>query len=328
MILITGASGHIGNVLAALLYQNGHTDLRLMVQGKITAHIEPYAKEIVRVDICDPKAVSEAVRGCTDVFHLAGYIQVDRSNKKRLFDINAGGTRNVAQACIEHGVKRLVHVSSIHALVPVNGGALDESQVEACGSPPDDYGRSKLEGTKAVLDACKQGLDAVIVYPTGVIGPYDYRASLAGTMLQKYMKAPGNTHLYFDGGYDFVDVRDVADGIMRAWQLGEKGQGYILAGDRCTLRDMIETIGRSAGRNYKTVRMPLFLVRAGAVVAPIYYALAGRQPVLTQDTVDLLVSKDKISADKAKAKLGYAPRPVAESLGDAVRWYMERSASG
>ena len=112
------------------------------------------------------------------------------------------------------------------------------------------------------------------------------------------------------------------------WTCGMWRMGYILAGDRCTLRDMIETVGRSAGREFKTMRVPLFVVRAGAAVAPVFYALAGRPPVLTQDTVDLLVSGDKITADKAKAKLGYAPRPVAESLSDAVKWYKERSASG
>ena len=113
MILVTGASGHIGNVLAALLYQNGYKDLRLMVRGSCTAHIEPYAKEIVRADICDEDAVMKAVEGCSDVFHLAASIQLTGARKQRLHDVNVGGTRNVVKACLAHGVKRLVHVSSI-----------------------------------------------------------------------------------------------------------------------------------------------------------------------------------------------------------------------
>jgi dihydroflavonol-4-reductase len=328
MILVTGASGHIGNVLAGLLYQKGYRDLRLMVQGHNTAHIEKYAREIVQVDICDAEAVSKAVEGCTDVFHLAGYIQVDRSNLKRLYDINVGGTRNIVQACIKHGVKRLVYASSIHALAPVGGQEIDETLDMSCSCPSDDYGRSKLQGTEAVLEACGQGLDAVIVYPTGVIGPYDYRSSFAGTMFRKYMRSQRGMHLYFDGGYDFVDVRDVADGIFRAWQSGEPGQGYILAGDRCSVREMIETVGRSAGRDFKTVRVPLFLVRLGAAVVPVLSALAGKPPILTQDTVDLLVSGDKISAEKARTRLGYAPRPISESLSDAVKWYMDQNVVG
>ena len=328
MILVTGASGHIGNVLATLLYQNGYKDLRLMVQGTRTAHIERYAKEIVRADICDAEAVSEAVKGCTDVFHLAATIQLTGANKKRLFDINVGGTRNVAQACLMHGVKRLVHVSSIHALERGDGGVVDEKQDMAGCQPSDEYGRSKLLGTEAVLEACEKGLDTVVVYPTGVIGPYDYRSSFAGTMFKKYMASKNGLHLYFDGAYDFVDVRDVADGIYRAWRDGETGQGYILAGGRCSVREMIETVGRCAGRDFRTVRVPLFVVRAAAAVVPAISALAGRPPILTQDTVDILVSGSRISDGKARERLGYAPRPVSESLSDAVKWYMDQSAAG
>ena len=328
MILVTGASGHIGNVLVALLYQNGYRDLRLMVQGHNTSHIEKYAKEIVRADICDMEAVSKAVKGCTDVFHLAGFIQMTSANRKRLFDINVGGVRNVAEACLKHDVNRLVYVSSIHALAPADGCVIDETLDMADSQPPDDYGRSKLMGTEAVLGAYEEGLDAVIVYPTGVIGPYDYRSSFAGTMFKKYIRAQRDMHLYFDGGYDFVDVRDVADGIYRAWQNGVSGQGYILAGGHCTIRDMIETVGHSAGRDFKTIRVPLFLVRVGAAVVPVLSALAGKPPILTRDTVNLLVSGDKISDEKAKTLLGYAPRPVSESLNDAVKWYMEQSAVG
>ncbi len=327
MILVTGASGHIGNVLAALLYQKGYRDLRLMVQSANTAHIETYAKEIVHADIRDPKAVAEAVCGCSDVFHLAGFIQVSRTNKKRLYDINVGGTRNVAQACLQHGVKRLVHVSSIHALMPPDGDVIDEMLDMAQSRPTDDYGRSKLEGTAAVLDAYKKGLDAVVVYPTGVIGPHDYRASLAGLMFKKYMAARG-LQLYFDGGYDFVDVRDVADGIFRAWRQGEAGHGYILAGGRCSIRELIESVGRSAGREYKMIRVPLFLVRAGAAVVPAICAILGKPPVLTPDTVNILVSAVKISDGKAREQLGYKPRPLRETMDDAVRWYEEQSTVG
>jgi dihydroflavonol-4-reductase len=327
MILVTGASGHIGNVLVSLLYEKGYQDLRLMVQSRNTAHIEPYAKEIVRADIRDPKAVEEAVCGCTDVFHLAGFIQVSRTNKKRLFDINVGGTRNVVLACLKQGVKRLVHVSSIHALMPPGGDVIDEMLDMDQSCPTDDYGRSKLMGTATVLDAIESGLDAVVVYPTGVIGPFDYRSSLAGLMFKKYIAARG-PQLYFDGGYDFVDVRDVADGIVRAWQQGNAGHGYILAGGRCTIREMIETVGRNAGRDYKMMRVPLLLVRAGAAVAPALYAILGKPPVLTSDTVNILVSGVKISDDKAREQLGYVPRPLCETMGDAVRWYMEQSAVG
>jgi dihydroflavonol-4-reductase len=245
-----------------------------------------------------------------------------------LYDINVGGTRNIVNACMEHGVKRLVYASSIHALAPRDGIEIDETLDMSCSCPSDDYGRSKLQGTEAVLEACEKGLDAVIVYPTGVIGPYDYRSSFAGTMFRKYMRSQRGVHLYFDGGYDFVDVRDVSDGIYRAWRNGESGQGYILAGDRCSVREMIETVGRSAGRDFKTVRVPLFLVRVGAAVVPVLSALAGKPPILTQDTVDLLVSGDKISAEKAKTWLGYEPRPISESLSDAVKWYMDQSVVG
>jgi dihydroflavonol-4-reductase len=327
MILVTGASGHIGNVLAALLYQNGHKDLRLMVRGSGTAHIEPYAREIVRADICDADAVMKAVEGCSDVFHLAASIQMTSARKQRLYDINVGGTRNVVKACLAHGVKRLVHMSSIHALERGDGGVVDETlDVSGC-QPTDEYGRTKVLGTGAVLDACEKGLDAVIVYPTGVIGPYDFRKSFSGTMFKKYMTSRSPVHFYFDGGYDFVDVRDVADGIYRAWQYGEKGQGYILAGGRCKIREVIETVGRSAGRSFKMVRMPLFAVRAAAAVVPALCALTGREPILTQDTVDILMSGSQISAAKARERLGYAPRPISESIRDAVQWHMEQTSA-
>lgn len=321
MILVTGAKGHIGNVLIRLLHEKGHNDLRLMVSSGSAEHVQAFAKEVKCCDIRDARAVSEAVRGCTDVFHLAGFINMSASNKQLLYDINVGGVRNIVNACREHGVKRLVHVSSIHALAPSAQGCVDETIDDNPARISDEYGRSKLGGTLEVLDACQKGLDAVVVFPTGVIGPHDYRSSMSGIMFKKYIHAHG-LQLYFDGQYDFVDVRDVADGIYRAWTQGEKGEGYILTGAPCSIRQMIEQIARCTGVSFKMLRVPTWVVKACARVTPLYYAIAHKTPVITKETVDVMVSGVNICGDKAHQKLGFTPRPLEETMRDTVEWHL------
>lgn len=323
MLLVTGARGHIGNVLAKQLCDSGSADLRLMVQGGgDTSYIEPYAKEIVCCDIRDPKAVDEAVQGCTDVFHLAGYIHMSGTDKQKLSDINVGGVKNIIDACLKHGVRRLVYVSSIHALIPSSDNKIDETVNNDVSLCMDEYSRTKLAATLEVMEACeKRGLDAVIVYPTGVIGPYDYRASMTGFMFKKYTRACG-AQLCFAGKYDFVDVRDVADGIIRAWQRGGKGQGYILSGDECTIPQMIRLIGQCMGRELKTVELPVFTVRAAAGVMSLYYRLTKKTPIITKETVDVVTSGVKISNLKAKTELAFCPRALEETIKDTVRWHI------
>lgn len=325
MILVTGAKGHIGNVLTRLLHEKGHTDLRLMISSGSAEHVQSYAKEVVRCDIRDARAVSEAVRGCSDVFHLAGFISMSASNRQLLRDINVGGVRNIVDACREHGVRRLVHVSSIHALAPSAEGCVDETINDNPARISDEYGRSKLGGTLEVTEACQNGLDAVIVFPTGVIGPYDYRSSMSGIMFKKYSRARG-LQFYFDGQYDFVDVRDVADGIYRAWTMGDTGEGYILTGAPCSIRQMIEQIGRCTGASLTMLRVPTFVVKACARVTPIYYAIVRKTPVITKETVDVMVSGVKICGDKAHQRLGFTPRPLEETMRDTVQWHLHAEA--
>lgn len=326
MILVTGARGHIGNVLVRLLHEKGHRDLRLMVQSGDTAFIERYAKEIVRCDIRDFKAVEDAVRGCTDVFHLAGYIHMSATNKQLLNDINVGGVENIVNACLSCGVKRLVHVSSIHALSPSAERRIDETIDPDLNHCADEYSRTKLKGTLEVMSACEQrGLNAVVVFPTGVIGPHDYRSSMTGIMFKKYIGASG-TKLCFKGKFDFVDVRDVADGIYRAWQYGEAGQGYILSGEQCSIDNMIRLIGRCSGKKLRTISVPACLVKACACLMPAYYQLARKTPIITKETVEVMVSGVSISNEKAKSKLGFCPRPLEITMQDTVKWHREGAA--
>ncbi|MGI5918597.1 MAG: NAD-dependent epimerase/dehydratase family protein [Christensenellales bacterium] len=320
MILVTGAGGHIGNVLVKLLYKKGHRDLRVFVQEKEDiSYIERYAKEVVRGDIRDPFAVSAAVRGCDTVFHLAGLVQISGVRKKLVFDVNVGGTRNVVQACLEKGVKRLVHVSSVHALKEPEEGFIDETLDSDFNNLPGAYAKSKAMGTFEVMNAIQKGLDAVIVFPTGVIGPYDFRSSYTGSAIKGYIDAR-KTQYYFDGRYDFVDVRDVADGIYRAWKYGEKGQGYIISGSVSSLEDIIRAVEQATGRAIPRRKVPRALVKVAALLAPAYYAIARKKPVLSKYSINVLMSNSCISCSKAQEKLGYRPRPLVRTIRDIVRW--------
>ncbi len=321
MILVTGAGGHIGNVLVKTLYHKGYKELRLFVQqNEDISYIERYAKEVVRGDIRDYLAVSAAVRGCEFVFHLAGLVQISGIRKKLIYDVNVGGTRNVVQACLEKGVKRLVHISSVHALREPEAGSIDESLDTDVNNLLGTYAKSKAMATIEVMNAIQKGLDAVILFPTGVIGPYDFRSSYTGNAIKGYIDAK-KTQYYFNGKYDFVDVRDVADGIYRAWKYGEKGQGYIISGSVSSLEDIIKAVEKSTGHTIKRRKVPTLLVKTAAFFAPVYYAAVRKKPILSKYSIDVLMSNSRISCEKAQAKLGYKSRPLLKTIRDMVRWH-------
>lgn len=321
MILITGAGGHIGNVLVKYLYSKGLKDLRIFaLENEDISHISKYVKEVVRGDIRDSYAVSTAVRGCEYVFHLAGLVQLSGKHKKVIYDINVGGTKNVVQACLEKGVKRLLHVSSVHALKLPDTGCIDETLDPVVSNLNGAYAKSKAMATIEVMNAIQKGLDAVIVFPSGVIGPYDFRSSFTGSAIKGYIDAK-KTQYYFNGKYDFVDVRDVADGIYRAWKYGEKGQGYIISGSVSSLEEIIKAVEQSTGNTIKRRRVPQILVRTAAFLAPAYYAIVRKKPILSKYSIDVLISNSNISCDKAQKILGYKPRPLIKTIKDMVRWH-------
>ncbi len=321
MILITGAGGHIGNVLVKQLYSRGYKDLRLFILPEENIpYISKYAKEIVRGDVRDTLAVSAAVRGCDYVFHLAGLVQISGMRKKNIFDVNVAGTRNVVQACIEKQVKRLVYISSVHALKEPEIGLIDETLDSDFSNLNGAYAKSKAMATIEVFNAVQKGLDAVIVFPSGVIGPYDFCSSYTGGAIKGYINAK-KTQYYFDGKYDFVDVRDVADGIIRAWKYGESGQGYIISGSVSSLEDIIKAVEASTGNTIKRRKVPTLLVKAAAAFAPVFYAVMRRKPILSKYSIDVLLSNSSITCEKAQKKLGYQPRPMQKTIRDMVRWF-------
>jgi dihydroflavonol-4-reductase len=328
MILITGAGGHIGNVLAELLYNKGHHDLRFLVlDNEDISYVEKYAKEVVRGDVRDLMTVRKAVTGCDYVFHLAGLVKITGVKKKLIYDVNVGGAKNIVQVCLEKEVKRLMYVSSVHALYePEKSQCVEERLCTNLNSLHGDYAKSKAMATIEVINGIQKGLDAVIVFPSGIIGPNDYKTSYTGSAIESYINSD-KTQYFFDGAYDFVDVRDAADGIYKAFKKGEKGQGYILSGSVASLEDIMKEVESGIGKKIKKKRISRAFVRMAAFFAPVYYKIARKKPVLSKYSIDVLMSNCNISNKKARTKLGYKPRPLSETIRDIVRWRLKFNKS-
>lgn len=172
-----------------------------------------------------------------------------------------------------------------------------------------------------VIKGIDKGLDAVIVAPSGVLGPCDYRVSQLGHMVIDF--ARGDLPGYVEGAYDFVDVRDVAEGMILAAQKGKSGEIYILSGERITVDELMLKLKKITGKDPPRFKAPLWLAKAVGRVANVYYHISGAKPLITEYSADFLASNSMISCDKAIKDLGYTHRLSEQSLEDSVQWFYE-----
>ncbi len=321
MILVTGATGHIGNVLVRRLVGQGKQVRALVLPGENCESLQGLDVELLQGDILYPETLPGAFRGVDLVYHLAGIISIMPGRDPLVWKVNVQGTLNAIKAAMKAGVRRFVYTSSIHAIQRVTSGVIDESLPYDPNNPYGEYDRSKATATLEVQKAAHAGLEAVIVCPTGVIGPYDFRLSEMGRLILD--AALHRPTLYVDGAYDFVDVRDVAEGLTLAAEKGEKGESYIFSGERISVRYLLETVREITERGFFTLKIPRPLAKFGAHLAPIYYRLRNLKPRFTPYSLEVLASNSHISHAKATRELGYQPRTLKESLADTIHWFLE-----
>ena len=324
MIVVTGGTGHIGNVLLRELTGRGERIRALVLPDEDRTPISGLDLEIVPGDVRDMDSLLRAFRGAELVYHLAGIVSILPGQRAILNEVNVRGTANVVEACLQTGVRRLVYTSSIHAVTETPKGiAIDESQPFDPARVPDGYAKSKASATLEVLRGVTRGLDAVVVCPTGVIGPYDYKVSEMGQLVLDYLRR--RLKMYVNGAYDFVDVRDVASGLILAAERGRRGEAYILSGERVTVRGLLAMLEAISGIKAPAVRIPAGLARLIGIMAIPYYRLAKAKPLFTAYSIDVLASNSLVSSEKARRELGYSPRTIRESVADAVMWFSGRS---
>ena len=323
MWLVTGGTGHIGNVLIRTLLERGEKVRALILPGESRDPIVGLKAEMVEGDVLNMDSLFESMRGIKGIFHLAGVISIMPGPNPFVRRVNVEGTRNILSAARKSGIQRLIYTSSIHAIQRMKEGVIDERLPYDIGNPYGAYDRSKAEATLDVLNAADAGMDAVVACPTGVIGPYDFRGSMMGSVIHD--AAAAKPTLYVDGAYDFVDVRDVADGLIAAAEKGIRGESYILSGKKISVRYLLETVREITGRGFFQMRIPFDFAKLAALFTPLYYKLAHATPRFTPYALEVLRSNSNISHAKATRELGYRPRPLYESIHDAVKWFMDVS---
>jgi dihydroflavonol-4-reductase len=322
MILVTGATGHIGNVLVRKLLASGESVRALIWRGEDTRSLQGLQVDQVEGDVLDPASLDQALEGVDRLYHLAGIISIMPGRDSLVWKVNVEGTKNVLEAARRARIRRLVYTSSIHAIARApHGMSMDESLPFDVDNPYGEYDRSKAAASLEVQKAAADGLNAVIVCPTGVIGPYDYRGSELGEVIRGAAEA--RPMFYVEGAYDFVDVRDVAEGLLLAEKKGQPGQSYILGGNRISVRYLLETVREVTGKAFSSIKIPFHLAELAAKFTPSYYRWSKAKPRFTPYSLEVLQSNSHISHAKAERELGFRPRPAYETIADTVRWFFE-----
>lgn len=320
--LITGATGHIGNVLTRLLCLKGRRVRALVLPGEDCRPIEDLDVEKISGDITQPETISDAFKDVDTVFHLAGAISIMPGKNPQLWRINVQGTRNAINAAMQAGVQRFVYASSIHAIHRTHKGTIiDETLPFDPNNPYGEYDRTKAQASLEVLKAIEEGLNAVIVLPTGVIGPYDFRRSEIGQIILDYLDE--KPQFFVNGAYDFVDVRDVAEGFIQAAQFGQTGESYILSGEQLTIQEFFKILQQVTQKRVSTFHVPITLARFAAFFTPLYYHLTDKKPKFTPYSLEVLGSNSTISYSKAYDQFNYNPRRLQDTIRDTVSWFKE-----
>lgn len=323
LYLITGGTGHLGQtVIRQLIHDRAGSIRALVLPGDRTKL--PKEVETIFGDVCDlaslPPFFNTDGYGETVLLHLAAMITIASKPNPMLWRVNVEGTRNVMDMALERRIGRVVYVSSVHAIPekPLPCRITEASHFTA-DSVTGQYAKSKAAAAEIVLDFARRGLNVSIVHPSGILGPGD---TLKSNHLTRTVQAMASGRMPFSiaGGYDFVDVRDVAQGILQCEAKGRAGECYILSGHYVSVSGLTRIISGFTGRKFLPLHIPKFALRFFALLGEKLAVLFSRSPLLTPYSLSTLQANALFSCRKAVRELGYRVRPLRMTVKNVLHF--------
>lgn len=322
--IVTGVCGHLGNTVANLL-ASGKNEVRgLALPGEDAGMLNP-AVEVFRGDVCDVASLEKLFTVWSDsessviVIHTAGIISIEGKDDRLIRKVNVEGTRNIVELCKARNVDKFVYISSVHAIPELpQGNEITEVDYFSPDTVMGLYSKSKATATALVLQAAKEGLDVSFVHPSGLIGPNDYGTGLMTQMIVNYLK--GTLRACIKGGFDFVDVRDVAEAVISATENGKSGSCYILSNRYYSIREIVDILFDLTGRKPIKAMLPLWFVKLFLPFTGLYFKALREKPLFTRESLMMLESNSNFSSEKAKKELGFKTSDMRQTLKDTVKF--------
>ena len=325
--IVTGANGFLGNNIVRKLVQDKESEIRALVlpNDKVNS-LEGLECKIYYGDVTKPETLEEIFKIESDaelyVIHCAAIVYIKSKYNPKVYEVNVNGTKNVIEKVLEKNAK-LVYVSSVHAITEKpNNEIMTEINYFEPDKVKGQYAKTKAEIANYVLEMVKaRNLNACIVHPSEIIGPNDFGNSHLTQLIIDF--ATGRLKACVKGGYDFADVRDVADGIISACNKGGRGECYILSNKYIEIKELLDNISEVMNiKKIKTI-LPMWIAKLTAPLSEKYYAILKEAPLYTSYSLYTLQSNSNFSNQKAKKELGYKNREIKETIKDTIIWLKE-----
>lgn len=333
LYLVTGAAGFLGSHICRQLLDRGESVRAFVLKGDPAVKYIPEKVEIVTGDLCDINSLENFFKVPDDtqtiILHVASMVTVNPDYNQKLMDINVGGTKNIIEKCLKHSeCKKMVYVSSSGAIPELpKGQKIREVKQFDSEKVVGWYSKTKAMATQAVLDAVKkEGLNACVVHPSGILGPQDYAIGETTGTIIKIIN--GEMPVGMRGSFNLCDVRDLAAGCIAAADKGRTGECYILGNEEVTLKEMCELLDKDLHCGTCKLYLPLGLAKLLAKQMEKKAEKTGKKALMTTFSVYNLERNNTFDYSKAKKELGYHTRSYAETLHDEAVWLKEEGKIG
>ncbi len=324
-VLITGATGFIGNHVTRLCLGKGDQVRAMVMPGEDRSPLDGMDVEFVEGNLLDPESLQRAVEGVEQLYHLAALFAVWTKDPDLHYKINVDGTQAMMRAAMVAGVQKAVYTSSVAAIgIPGDGQMATEKTAFNSWPSASEYILSKFISHQLVKGLVSEGLPATMVMPGLPFGPGDRAPTPTGSMIIRTLK--GQMKNYWDGGVCPVDVRDVAAGHVLAMEKGRIGESYILANKEgnMTNKEFLDLVGEIAGvpdvaKNEVSGKIMLRVAK----LAELWSKITGKAPVTTYKNTLYILQKGYVDPSKAIEELGLPQTPIETAVRDSVAWFRE-----